>query len=210
MSSRSAARSADDAGLSKTVRFWLIISGCICIVDALFVLLRPHTLPAGADSAKQPAGWLAVFPFSGWHLYMKFDTRYGWEGIGEPFVILQSLLNLVEVAVQFTIVYLASSGCNKKVVHAITAAISIVTFYKTVIYLLLESVGDEKYKFVHPSKVGYSGVAFVVALSSPWALFPLYAAYSSLTALVYGGGGCSAEAAAAVVATAKKSRSARK
>ena len=54
-------------GLTGISIAWLTLSAFVCAIDAGFVLLRPRTLPGGD---------LAVFPFTGWHLYIQYDKRY--------------------------------------------------------------------------------------------------------------------------------------
>jgi hypothetical protein len=200
MASRPSLLRSAEPGLSGFVVGWLVISGLICIIDATFVLLRPLTLPGGK---------LAIFPWIGWHTYIQYDERYGAAGLTDSWVILQSWLNIAEIALQFLCVYLNSnaSGCSKRVVHALAAVVSICTAYKTIIYAGMEMTGGTP-RFVHVEKIGVSGVAFVAGLSLPWIVIPVYGAYQSLSVLI--GNANSGDSAAAAEPAVHKTASKKK
>ena len=57
--------------LPSWVVFWLFVTGVVCTIDALFIILRPHTLPDGkwnylvkpCESNEQSQDW-ARFPYN--------------------------------------------------------------------------------------------------------------------------------------------------
>jgi hypothetical protein len=154
-------------GLSKFAIIWLILSGLICIIDATFVIFRPGSLPGG-NLVKYFPVWI------GWHQYIQHDKRYA--DLHDAWVVLQSYMNLVEVALQFLCVYLNKKG-NFNLAHKIFIVISICTFYKTVIYFGMEVF--EGFPFTkHNSNKDL--LLMVIIPSSFWVIIPFYLAVESL------------------------------
>jgi len=155
-------------GLSSLTVIWFIISGFVVLLDATFVLLRPKSLPGGPFASL----------YGGWHVYIQHDKRYA--DMQDPFVVLQSWLNLCEIAFQFIAVavhYQNGPSCALK----LGLVVSVATFYKTVIYFLMEYGEGLKYT-KHNSLPDL--LLYVVIPSAFWLVIPLIVAgdcWSKLT-----------------------------
>lgn len=70
---------------------WLALSSIIVIIDAGYILLRPHTFEGGSYF------WF-YWPYAN---YAAVDKSYGLAGFenNDGFVVAQSVMNLVEVVV---------------------------------------------------------------------------------------------------------------
>ena len=124
-----------------------------------------------------PGGDLAVFPFTGWHLYIQYDKRYA--ALEDAWVVLQSYLNIVEIALQLVCVMLHVAG-KRELALKLAIAVSAATFYKTAIYLALEAM--DKYPFTkHLSSKDFW--LMVVLPSAFWLALPLYVVKSSFARL---------------------------
>lgn len=162
------ASSSTKFGLSTFAVIWLVVSGLICIIDATFVLLRPATLPGGS---------LDVYPYKFWAVYIEHDKRYA--ALEDAFVSLQSVLNLVELALQFVIVFLNARG-RHAAAHKLCILVSVATLYKTVIYFGMEIF--DGFPFTkHNSQ--FDLVTMVIIPSSFWIIIPAWVAYESLSKL---------------------------
>lgn len=67
------------------VAVWLLISSILVTIDALFVILRPRTLPGGK--------WNYLFPH--YNIYIHVDKRYA--DLNDTFNYGQSFMNLAEM-----------------------------------------------------------------------------------------------------------------
>lgn len=147
--------------IPKWLNVWLVVSSLVVIYDASYVLLRPATMEGGE-----------LFRyFSGYALYIKYDTLYG--NLTDSFVVIQSWLNLVEVSLILAAVLLSLSACPiKKLVSALVVlASSAFVFWKTVIYVLYShDFTTEAVKNLTPDAL----LCFVIP-SSLWIIFPLLA-----------------------------------
>merc|ERR1712000_13457 len=147
---------------------WLVASGLVCTIDALFVLLRPLTLPGGS---------LGIFPFSLWHQYIIHDKRYA--SMTDGWVRLQSIMNVVEIFCQFLCVFLSKRG-NYAAAHKLCAVLSASTAYKTVIYFGVEIF--DGFPFTKHNN-NFDFYTMVVIPSSFWILFPVICMMQSLSKL---------------------------
>ena len=101
---------------------WLLIASPVVIIDGLFVVLRPRTMPGG------DLNWL----YQPYNLYIEVDKRYG--DLNDPFVLAQSYLNFVEVAMSLAAVMMHFSKDERcQPLAFVTLAF---TLWKTVIYML--------------------------------------------------------------------------
>ena len=144
-------------GLPQFAVLWFIISGLIVILDASFVLLRPISMPGGS----------LAFLYGGWHKYITHDKRYA--DTHDAFVVVQSWLNLVEVAFQFMAV---AAHLQKGPSCALKLGffVSVATFYKTVIYFSMEYA--EGLKFTRHNSLP-DLILYVVIPSFVWLAMPL-------------------------------------
>ena len=134
--------------ISKGIYLWLVLSSVIVLFDASYVLLRPHSLKGGQYE------WL----FEPYQIYIQFDTLYG--DNNDPFVVIQSWLNLAEIAMAFLAVGLSVMKSEKAKLRGALLAIivSAFTFWKTVIYVWYahpflteqaKSLNLEAFKYFH-------------------------------------------------------------
>jgi len=108
------------------VVLWLGISSVVCTIDALFVLLRPHTLPGGKWN----------YLFQPYNIYIEVDT--GYKDLKDSFVMGQSWMNLVEVCLTIiTIVMYIIGRTRQSVLFAFM--VSTMTSSKTVLFILISS-----------------------------------------------------------------------
>jgi hypothetical protein len=140
---------------------WLVASSLIVIYDASYVLLRPASMEGGK-----------LFPYySAYALYIQYDTLYG--NLKDSFVVIQSWLNLVEVALTLTAVTLSFSSCTiKQLVSGLMVIVgSAFIFWKTVIYLSYD------HQFLTPPTNAPTIQALLVFWipSSLWVIFPFLA-----------------------------------
>lgn len=111
--------------IPKGILIWIFVSNVIVCIDAFFILNRPETLKGGK--------YFHIF-----HLYQhyyKFDTLYDLNS--DPFVVLQSWLNLTEALVAFLGCFLClSASATKKALGALVCfTVSVMVFWKTVIFV---------------------------------------------------------------------------
>ncbi|KXJ26473.1 uncharacterized protein LOC110240530 [Exaiptasia diaphana] len=138
---------------------WLFLSSILVVLDALFVLLRPRTMPGGDLN----------FFVSYYNIYIDIDRRYG--DMKDGFVIGQSWMNLVEVFLNCIglMLNMKSSVYTQPFVLIATT----MTFSKTVLYFLMSSplcFGDMYF-------TGLSWLKFVFLFIVPsgfWVVFPLF------------------------------------
>ena len=69
--------------ITKGVLIWLIISSIIVIIDAFYILNRPHTLPGGK--------WGHFY--APYEIYTRYDTLYG-PNVKDYFADIIAWLNL--------------------------------------------------------------------------------------------------------------------
>jgi hypothetical protein len=160
-------------GLATGTIAWLVIGGLICTFDGLFVLMRPRSLPGG-DLAS--SGLLAHI-FQGWHTYIQVDKRYA--DMEDAFVVLQSYLNMFEIAVGFLAVALSLSGA-RVMAHRVAIVISAITMEKTILYLALDYAEGLKYTKHNDT---FTLVTMWLIPSCLWILFPLMVIVSSFSRL---------------------------
>lgn len=108
------------------VAVWLFISSIIVTIDALFVLLRPHSLPDGKWN----------FLFEPYNIFIEVDPRY--KDLKDTFVIGQSFMNLLEMCLNIVILMMQNSSKSGLAV-LLAFMVSTMTLSKTVFYFLVSS-----------------------------------------------------------------------
>ena len=130
MSSASAGKRAggDGPSIPGYLRVWLLVSSCVVLWDAGFVLNRPRSFPGGDLHAL----WK---PYA---LYITVDHMYG--NLSDAFVVSQSWLNLVEVALNFAALWVYRGGAGSRKSRATGCLLALVslafTLWKTVLYMM--------------------------------------------------------------------------
>jgi hypothetical protein len=160
-------------GLATGTIAWFLIGGLICTFDGLFVLLRPRSLPGGDLATSGPLAPI----FQGWHKYIEVDKRYA--DMDDAFVVLQSYLNMFEIAVGFIAVALSLSGA-RAMAHRVAIVISAITMEKTILYLALDYAEGLKYTKHNDT---FTLVTMWLIPSCLWILFPLMVIVSSFSRL---------------------------
>ncbi|XP_064404300.1 uncharacterized protein LOC135349674 [Halichondria panicea] len=107
---------------SRLAITWFSLSSLVVIWDALFVFLRPRSLPGGD----------LHFLFKPYGLYITVDTNYG--DMEHSFTICQSWMNVAEVCLQLYTVVLLLKGQKSASFWAFL--VSSLTLWKTLIYML--------------------------------------------------------------------------
>lgn len=112
--------------LPRWVILWLALAAVVVTWDALFVLNRPASMPGGPLHALwKPYG-----------LYVQVDHRYG--NLQDPFVVAQSYMNLIEIALGLLALRLHQTGRRGAVLLAYS--VSLMTLAKTVLYFVMDAV----------------------------------------------------------------------
>ncbi len=149
--------------IPKALYIWLVLSSFVVLYDATYVLLRPATMDGGS-----------LFPyFTGYALYIKFDTLYA--NLTDTFVVIQSWLNLAEITLILCSVLLSLSSCKiKKLIAALLIVIgSAFVFWKTVIYLWY----SHDFTTEAVKKLTTDALLCFVLPSSFWIIFPVLTMY---------------------------------
>ncbi|KAK7198103.1 Emopamil binding protein [Novymonas esmeraldas] len=116
-------------------KIWFLLSAPVVVVDAIFVLMRANSVDVPHPLADTP-------PFKYWLIYAEHDHRYAPND--DAFVVLQSWLNLVEVALGLLVALLALGRAQNAAIK-LAIVVSLMTLYKTVIYLGIDVVEGSKY-----------------------------------------------------------------
>lgn len=104
---------------------WFVISIIICTIDALFVLLRPRTLPGGDLN-------YLVKPYN---IYITVDQRY--KDLKDDFLLGVAWMNLFEVAIKICALLLHHSSSSWS--QLTSFMVSTMTWSKTMLFLLLST-----------------------------------------------------------------------
>ncbi|GET89757.1 hypothetical protein, conserved [Leishmania tarentolae] len=123
------------ATLPLLAKIWFLAVTPIIIVDAIFVLTR-------AKSANVPHPLAEVVPFRYWTIYAQYDRRYA--ANNDPFVVVQSWLNLVEMAMGLLVTLFAMCRAQNIAIK-LAIVVCLMTLYKTVFYCLVEIAEGGKY-----------------------------------------------------------------
>uniref|UniRef100_A0A8R1DFW0 Emopamil-binding protein n=1 Tax=Caenorhabditis japonica TaxID=281687 RepID=A0A8R1DFW0_CAEJA len=107
------------------VTIWLIVSAVICLIDVVYTMGRPFT--------NAPDGFVANTVFAGWKLYSSVDIRYA--DTKDVVTCATGRVMLVEIALNFVAVYLASKRSRHAILLAFTTTAFV--FWKTIWYLIL-------------------------------------------------------------------------
>jgi len=140
------------------VVYWLVITSIVCLYDASYVLLRLF------GSAEHPV-------WAPYKMYVKVDKLY--ENLEDDFVVCQSYMNLVEVALNIFALGLLRSG-DSKAASVIALMVNTMTGSKTVLYHLMEIQSGFK-NTGHNSWATFAGQYLLP--NGVWVVVPLYAAW---------------------------------
>jgi hypothetical protein len=135
---------------------WFVASGLIQLYDAMFVLTKPLSDVGG------PLGFL----WPGHHLYATYDHRYA---AFDAFGSAQSWGNVVEVALIAWVLI----NRRKPSAPLLALVVSVATFWKTVIYFLVEICGHlnfTKHVLDAGDTKGFLGI--VIAPNAIWIVVP--------------------------------------
>ncbi|KAK9321007.1 hypothetical protein V1517DRAFT_327569 [Lipomyces orientalis] len=113
---------------------WIALSAAVCTWDALFCLCRPYSLPGNSLSK-----FWAPYKF-----YIEFDLSYGMEHT-TGFINAQAVGNLIEVLLDCVYLYLVHGVATKdsrRAASLIAIMATLMTGYKTVIFILQEYYSD--------------------------------------------------------------------
>ncbi|RMX57083.1 hypothetical protein pdam_00008222 [Pocillopora damicornis] len=153
------------------VSAWLFISGIICTIDALFVILRPHTLPGGKwNHIVQP-----------YNLYLQVDLRYS--DLTDTFVKGISLMNLVEVFLNYVVLAIHISGKSGLSV-LLAFMVSTMTFSKTVLYFLVSTSLCNGEHFVNHSDWRKTVLLYIIP-NGFWIVIPFFCMVATGSILVH-------------------------
>ncbi|KAK6342412.1 hypothetical protein TWF718_007813 [Orbilia javanica] len=164
---------------------WLGISLPLVLWDFSYVMLRPHSMPGGKYH----------LPWKPYAIYCEVDLVYGFQHYheGNGFNPAQSAMNFVETMGYFYYLWLVRSGdggdksgekglFGVRKVGGSTAGKAVVvglvcctaTFWKTVIYWLIEILGGYK-------NIGHNDFQtvfwFWIMTNGPWLVLPSYGIY---------------------------------
>jgi len=157
MSDTSAPETSRDSRLPRWVVIWFVVTACIQTYDACYELLGPLSHQGG------PVSWL----WPGHVFYSTFDQRYA---SFDAFGSAQSWANLLEVIVLVVILFRTKRWSGV----VLGLVVSVATFWKTVIYFLVEaSSGLEmtRHSLEQGNIVGFLMVAVLPNLF--WIVIPL-------------------------------------
>lgn len=147
------------AGLPLLAAVWFSVVAPVVVVDGVFVLTRsldvniPHPLSE-------------VVPFKYWLIYAQYDRRYAPNN--DAFVVAQSWLNLVEVALGLVAVMLGLLRANNAAVK-LAILVATMTLFKTVLYYVLDIVEEGLYTKHNTFAEQF---AMVIVPSSFWIIVP--------------------------------------
>ncbi|KAK6503798.1 hypothetical protein TWF481_008804 [Arthrobotrys musiformis] len=159
---------------------WLTISLPLVLWDFSYVMLRPHSMPGGKYH----------LPWKPYALHCEIDLVYGFKHYeeGNGFNPAQSAMNFVETVGYLYYLYLVRSGDGEKGVFGVRTVAGrkagravvvglvafVATFWKTVIYWLIEILGGYK-------NIGHNDFTtifwFWIMTNGPWLVLPAYGIY---------------------------------
>ncbi|RNF08217.1 cholestenol Delta-isomerase [Trypanosoma conorhini] len=145
--------------LPLLAKLWFLLTAPVVLIDGVFVLTRSSSPSVPHPLADTP-------PFNWWVLYATYDRRYAPND--DAFVVVQSWMNMLEVALGILALVLSHRG---SVVEGLQLAlvVSVMTLYKTVLYLAMEVVEGGKYT-KHNST--FDTLMMTVLPSSFWIIVP--------------------------------------
>ncbi|EPY24526.1 hypothetical protein STCU_07136 [Strigomonas culicis] len=149
------------AKLPLLASIWFAVVAPVVLVDGIFVLKRQ---PVGAADLTHPLA--ETFPFNYWLIYEKYDRRYAPND--DAFVVAQSYMNMIEVVLGLVTLALSLVGehsCSIKLAFTV----ALMTFYKTVLYFLMDVVEGGIYTHHNTQQEQF---LYVILPSSFWILIP--------------------------------------
>ena len=153
---------ADNSRLPRWIVLWLALSTPIVIWDALFVLLRPASLPG------QPLGFFWAF---GYKLYIAVDHTYA--DLGNHTVEAICIVSLLEACLVALALWKHRQEHNA-LAQVLALVATSLTGAKTVLFLLLEVCSKGQ-------GVGHNEIPHLILVwllpNILWVLFPLAAAF---------------------------------
>ncbi|KAH9593077.1 Emopamil-binding protein [Trypanosoma melophagium] len=145
--------------LPLLAQLWFIVTAPVVIIDAIFVLSR-------SKLENEPHPLAETSPFNYWVLYATYDKRYAPND--DAFVVVQSWLNLLEVSLGLFAVFLSWRGDACSSIQ-LAFAVSVMTLYKTVMYLVIDIIEGGKYT---QHNTPMDTITMVVLPSLVWVVMP--------------------------------------
>nr|CCC94763.1 unnamed protein product [Trypanosoma congolense IL3000] len=150
--------------------WWFLLTAPVVVLDAFFVLTR-------SDSRGMEHPFGKVWVLRPWTLYAKYDMRYAPND--DAFVVAQSWVNLLEVALGLAAVVL-SAGRRTECALKVAVCVSVMTLGKTVLYFVMDVVEKGKYT----NHVRWLDKVFMVIMPSLlWIAVPALIAFKCLQCL---------------------------
>ncbi|KAL0481854.1 hypothetical protein AKO1_011298 [Acrasis kona] len=144
--------------LPTWAKLWLILGNLIVFWDATFVLMRPHSM----------AGGLYEYIWIPYQKYILHDKRYA--DMDEPFVVAQSVINLIELLLGLYAVYLHSNIKTRPLSLVVALIASVMTWSKTTLYFAIEYYGKMNYT---GHNIASDFIFFFFIPSFVWVLVPM-------------------------------------
>jgi hypothetical protein len=140
---------------------WAIIGSLVCIWDATYILTRPRSMVKGDL-------FHMFFPYE---KYITLDPLYG--NLKNAFVIAQSLMNYVEVALTLFSVILYYIGKRRNLGCLLLLIVSVMTWSKTVLYFIHDYFERPLHPQELPIKIATWEYVFLFIIPSlVWVVFP--------------------------------------
>ena len=149
--------------LPSWVKWWLILDFPIILWDAMFLIMRPHSLPGGKYSFIWCWGEGQT---SGYGAYIRADKIYG--DMSDPWSVAQMYGNLIEMVLQLYTVWLLIKRKPSSTFWVFT--VSLMTFFKTLLYLFYELIQMEKVWSIYTDPTNW--LMSYVLPTSVWFLLP--------------------------------------
>jgi hypothetical protein len=146
---------------------WAVIGSIVCIWDATYVLTRPRSMAKGD----------LFHMYTPYAKYITLDPLYG--NLKNAFVVAQSWMNLVEVALAFIAIFLYHVAGRRNGGCLLLLIASVMTWSKTVLYF----VHDNFERPLHPQKSSidiptWEYVFLFIVPSLVWVVFPFACMWS--------------------------------
>ena len=153
--------------MPRWITAWAVIGSIVCIWDATYVLTRPRSMAKGD----------LFHLYTPYAKYITLDPLYG--NLKNAFVVAQSWMNLVEVALALIAVFLYHAAGRRNGGCLLLLIVSVMTWSKTVLYFIHDSferpLRSEKLPIEIPA---WEYVCLFIIPSLVWVVFPFACMWS--------------------------------